>query len=90
MLTNLTDSLVDLRLSKFQEEKTWQDLVASFKDTNKAITFPDWAKLVSFKPVLSDPRVKIFNLEPGLYSIICTETLQASWAIWLASPLEVK
>jgi hypothetical protein len=82
--------VVDLRLSKIQEGKTWQDLVDSFKETNQAINFPEWATLVSFKPVLSDLRVKIFNLEPGSYSISCTETLYGSWAVWLASPLEVK
>jgi hypothetical protein len=89
-LDNHTDSLVDLRLSKFQEGKTWQELADSFKDSNQSISYPKWITLVSFKPVLSDLRVKKYNLEPGLYLISCTETLGASWAIWLASPLEVK
>ncbi len=90
ILNNLTDATVDVVLGKLENGKTWQDLVDFFSEKNQGVGFPEWHSVVSHRPVISDYRAKIFNLEPGSYAITCAEVLQGSWAFWLASPLEVR
>jgi hypothetical protein len=90
ILNNLTDATVDFRVYRFENGKTWQDLVDHFSEKNVGVDVPEWVSLLSHGPVIGDNWAKIFNLEPGSYAISCDEILQGSWAIWLASPLEVR
>jgi len=90
IFNNLTDADAGVSVGKIENGKTWQDLVDHFSEKNIGVTHPEWVSLVSHRPVMSDYRAQIFDLEPGLYAISCGETLQGSWAIWLASPLEVR
>ncbi len=90
ILNNLTDAKVDFGVHRFENGKTWQDLVDVFSEKNQGVAYPEWASLVSHRPVMGNYRAKIFNLEPGSYALSCSEVLQGSWAIWLASPLEVR
>jgi hypothetical protein len=87
---NLTDADVGFRVYKLEDGKTWQDFVDHYREGKTGVSFPTWASIESHKPVISDPRLMIFNLEPGLYAMACGEMLQGTWANWLASPLEVK
>ena len=90
IFNNLTDATVDFAVHRFENGKTWQDLVDHFSEKNQGVTYPDWVSVVSHRPVMGDYRAKVFNLEPGSYAIGCVEVLQGSWTNWLASPLEVR
>ena len=90
IFNNLTDADAGVSVGKIENGKTWQDLVDHFSEKNIGVAPPKWTTVVSHRPVIGDYRAQIFNLEPGLYAISCGETLQGSWAIWLASPLEVR
>ena len=89
-LNNLTDSTVSLSVGKLENGKNWQDLVGVFSEKNEGVAHPDWFLVVSHRPVMGDYRAEIFDFEPGSYAITCLEVLQGSWAVWLASPLEVR
>jgi hypothetical protein len=89
IFNNLTDATADVVVGRFENGKTWQDLVDVLSETNRGVR-PEWVSRVSYRPVMNDYRAKIFNLEPGLYAITCSEILQGTWAVWLASPLEVR
>jgi hypothetical protein len=90
IFNNLTDATVDVVVSKLESGKTWQDVVDGLSEKNRGVAYPEWVSRVSYRPVMNDYRAKIFNLEPGLYAITCSEILQGTWAVWLASPLEVR
>ena len=90
IFNNLTDADAGVAVRKIENGKTWQDLVDHFSEKNIGVAPPKWTTVVSHRPVIGDYRAQIFDLEPGLYAISCGETLQGSWAIWLASPLEVR
>ena len=89
IFNNITDATADVVVGRFENGKTWQDLVDVLSETNRGVR-PEWVSRVSYRPVMNDYRAKIFNLEPGLYAITCGEVLQGTWAVWLASPLEVR
>ncbi len=90
IFNNLTDSSVNLRIYKLDNGKTWQDFVHHYSEKNIGISFPSWASIQSHKPNIEDYRVMYFNLEPGLFAMTCGEMLEGTFAVWLASPLEVK
>ncbi len=89
-LNNLTDHEVAVRFGKFEEGKSWQDLVSHFAEKNQGVLFPDWFPRLGHRPVIGDYETWKFTFEPGNYGMVCVETLQGAWATWLASPLEVR
>ena len=86
---NTTDANANLRIYKLEEGKTWDDFVDHYSEGKTSVSFPSWASIVSHKPVISDHRLMIFDLEPGLYAMACAEILQGTWANYIGAPLIV-
>lgn len=87
---NTTDSSVTFRIYRLEEGKTWADFLEHYSEEKTSTSFPSWASVVSHKPVISDPRLMIFNLEPGLYAMDCAEILEGTWTNYSGAPLVVK
>lgn len=87
---NATDSNVGIRLYRLEEGKTWADFLDHYSEGKTTTSFPPWASVVSHRPVISDPRQMIFDLEPGLYAMDCAEFLEGTWANYSGAPLVVK
>lgn len=87
---NTTEANVTFRIYKLEEGKTWDDFVDHYSEGKTTTSFPSWASIVSHKPVISDPRLMIFDLEPGLYAMDCAEMLEGTWANYSGAPLVVK
>ncbi len=87
---NTTEANVTLRIYRLEEGKTWDDFLDHYSEGKTSTSFPTWASIESHKPVISDTRLMIFDLEPGLYALDCAEMLQGTWANYSGAPLLVK
>jgi hypothetical protein len=88
---NQTDKNMIYDLFLIPEGKSWQDLVKNFAGGTRNVSRPDWAILQSGKRDIKETNKKVYNLDPGLYALLCAEITQTGgWENYLGSPFEVK
>lgn len=74
IIDNQTEGKVMGDVAVLLEGKSYEDLWEDLGEPGNASRMPDWAPVANSRPVISNPKAKIYTFEPGHYAITCIET----------------
>ena len=89
-LDKQADGVVVVYLYRLDQGKTWSDLVAHYGPAGAFALPPEWVKGMSGRDVGGDKYDRQYNLDPGMYGIVCLFMGRDTNGTWPATSIEVK
>jgi len=89
-LDKQTDGVVVVFLYRLDQGKSWSDLLDHYGPAGTFALPPDWVKGMSGRDVGGDKYDRQYNLDPGMYGIVCLFMGRDTNGTWPATSIEVK